>query len=119
MSQKEKKSLLSYLKVLMLHVLKWKNQPSKRTLSWTKSINNSRKEIDRIKERKPSLDDAFLKENWETTRDRATSQADSEMRQAASAKKLTWDEVFKNKYTLILFALLAISGVLMVVELTL
>ena len=114
MSQKDRKSLLSFLKILMLHILKWKNQPTRQSASWVNSINYSRTDIQKIQKRKPSLSDDYIKKVWEEELHDAVKDAEKEMNQEATDKKLTWDEVFKNKYTLMLIVLLAISGVLMV-----
>ncbi len=55
MGKSQKRAIESYLKVLLLHLLKWKYQPDLRSGSWRGSIYNSRKGIaKRIKE-SPSL----------------------------------------------------------------
>ncbi len=100
MSKKEKRALESHLQNLMMHILKWKNQIQKRTLSWRKTIDNSRKEIAKIKEENPSLNDDYLKSIFEENLKKAKNSAEKEMQQAVSDDKLTWDEVFKNPYFL-------------------
>ena len=55
MGKSQKRAIGSYLKVLLLHLLKWKYQPAMRPGSWRSSIRNSRLGIsDRIEE-SPSL----------------------------------------------------------------
>jgi Domain of unknown function DUF29 len=55
MGKSQKRAIESYLKVLLLHLLKWKYQPGMRSGSWRSSIRNSRLGIsDRIEE-SPSL----------------------------------------------------------------
>ncbi len=55
MGKSQKRAIESYLKVLLLHCLKWKYQPEMRSGSWRSSIRNSRLGIrDRIEE-SPSL----------------------------------------------------------------
>lgn len=55
MGKSQKRAIESYLKVLLLHLLKWKYQPEMRSGSWRSSIRNSRLGInDRIEE-SPSL----------------------------------------------------------------
>jgi len=55
MGKSQKRAIESYLKVLLLHLLKWKYQPAMRPGSWRSSIRNSRLGIsDRIEE-SPSL----------------------------------------------------------------
>ena len=55
MGKSQKRAIESYLKVLLLHLLKWNYQPTMRSGSWRSSIRNSRLGIsDRIEE-SPSL----------------------------------------------------------------
>jgi Domain of unknown function DUF29 len=55
MGKSQKRAIESYLKVLLLHLLKWRYQPAMRSGSWRSSIRNSRLGIsDRIEE-SPSL----------------------------------------------------------------
>jgi hypothetical protein len=55
MGRSEKHALSSHLKVLMLHLLKWRHQPSFRGVSWQLSITNARDEIQELLEDSPSL----------------------------------------------------------------
>jgi hypothetical protein len=57
LSRRDKKALRSYLRVLLLHLLKWQFQPSKRSPSWSASIANARIEIEDILADSPSLKD--------------------------------------------------------------
>lgn len=98
MSNKQRKSILSYLKLAMQHIIKWNTQPDKRSNSWIISINKSRTHIKKIQKEKPSLSDEFLKNNWDDTLKKAITDAEKEMQQKAENKKLTWKEVFEKKY---------------------
>ena len=55
MGKTEKRELVSRLTVLMLHLLKWRHQPSHRGKSWRLSIANARNEIIDHLEDNPSL----------------------------------------------------------------
>lgn len=55
MSKRDKREILSRLNVILMHLLKWKYQPSQRSLSWESSIQNNRQEIWSIIEDSPSL----------------------------------------------------------------
>ncbi|WP_416673777.1 DUF29 domain-containing protein [Egbenema bharatensis] len=55
MSKRDKREILSRLKVLLLHLLKWKYQPSHRSASWEITIRNNREEIAQILQDSPSL----------------------------------------------------------------
>lgn len=57
MGKSQKRAIESYLKILLLHLLKWTFQPGMRSGSWRSSIRNARLGIcDRIEE-SPSLQD--------------------------------------------------------------
>jgi hypothetical protein len=51
----EQRELRNRLKQLLLHILKWKYQPAKRSVSWQASINLQRSEIGRLLQDNPSL----------------------------------------------------------------
>ncbi|MDJ0509278.1 MAG: DUF29 domain-containing protein [Crocosphaera sp.] len=55
MGKSQKRAIESYLKVLLLHLLKWKYQPSYRCGSWKASIRNSRWGINKRIKESPSL----------------------------------------------------------------
>ena len=55
MGKSERRVIESWLKVLILHLLKWRLQPMRRGASWQQSIDNARDEIDRRLQDSPSL----------------------------------------------------------------
>ena len=55
MGKSQKRAIESYLRVLLLHLLKWRYQPDKRTGSWRSSIRNARLGILERLEESPSL----------------------------------------------------------------
>jgi hypothetical protein len=55
MGRSEKRALASHLRVLLLHLLKWQEQPARRGPSWRRSIRNARQEIEEIVAESPSL----------------------------------------------------------------
>lgn len=55
LAKRDKRALLSHLRVLMHHLLKWQAQPDNRSSSWEGSIRNARDEIQGILEDSPSL----------------------------------------------------------------
>jgi len=63
MGRGEENALESHLTNLLIHLLKWRYQPNKRTGSWEATIENSRDHITQLLQRSPSLkskiDDAF------------------------------------------------------------
>ena len=66
-----KNALESYFKVLICHLLKWRHQPSQRSYSWVGSINNSRRSIEKIIKKNPSLKNYLqtaFEEEWDNAR---------------------------------------------------
>lgn len=55
MGKQQKHALAGHLKILMLHLLKWRYQPGFRGVSWRLSIANARDEITELLEDSPSL----------------------------------------------------------------
>lgn len=55
MGKSEKRELINRLRVLLLHLLKWQFQPSRRGASWQGSIINTRDELDDHLQDNPSL----------------------------------------------------------------
>jgi hypothetical protein len=55
MSARERRELINRLRVLMMHLLKWRYQPSYRGRSWELTINNQRDELAIHLEDNPSL----------------------------------------------------------------
>jgi hypothetical protein len=55
LGKSERRQIESHLTVLMMHLLKWQFQPTKRSKSWQLTIRNARREIDRAIARSPSL----------------------------------------------------------------
>ncbi|MEA5511890.1 DUF29 domain-containing protein [Crocosphaera sp. UHCC 0190] len=60
MGRSEKKALLSNLRILLMHLLKWKYQPSKRTNSWDFTIAEHRNRLEDDFKTSPSLKPYFL-----------------------------------------------------------
>ena len=55
MGKRERRALESYLRNVILHLLKWQYQPAFRGSSWRQSIRNGRIAIDKIIQDSPSL----------------------------------------------------------------
>ena len=55
MGKSERRELLSRLTVLLLHLLKWKWQPEKRSTSWQSTMDSQRAELVELFEDSPSL----------------------------------------------------------------
>jgi hypothetical protein len=59
MSRREKEALFSNLQIVLLHLLKYRYQSSKRSNSWRSSIREHRKRIERAFRNSPSLKPYF------------------------------------------------------------
>ncbi|MFN5515140.1 MAG: DUF29 domain-containing protein [Cyanobacteriota bacterium] len=55
MGRSDKREIGNRLEVLIMHLLKWRYQPSKQTNSWRLTINEQRRAIRRILKDSPSL----------------------------------------------------------------
>ncbi|MFM6206377.1 DUF29 domain-containing protein, partial [Planktothrix sp.] len=65
MGRNDRRALKSQLIRLMVHVIKWKCQPQKRSSSWAISILSARREIEDIQEEVPSLNREFIESIWD------------------------------------------------------
>lgn len=67
----EKRTLESYLEILLMHMLKVKYQPKKHTKSWDLSIKNCRQKFKKVLKQNPSLKPKLpniLKDSYESAR---------------------------------------------------
>jgi hypothetical protein len=98
LSISEKRALKSQLIRLMLHVIKWKSQPDKRTWSWIVTIQDARDEILDIQEETPSLNNAVIEALWGKAFIIAQRNAQAEMQKKSPITALSWKEVFEENY---------------------
>ncbi|EKV01560.1 protein of unknown function DUF29 [Leptolyngbya sp. PCC 7375] len=64
LGRSEQRELGSYLRVLMMHLLKWQYQPERRTASWQITITNFRDSIQDCLEDAPSLQQFVNNAEW-------------------------------------------------------
>lgn len=98
LSRSEKRALRSQLIRLMLHVIKWRSQPKRRSLSWVASIKNAREEISDIQDETPSLTDQVIRTMWDKCFTMAKREAQAQMNQTTDIQQLSWQEVFMDEY---------------------
>jgi Domain of unknown function DUF29 len=77
MGERDRREARSYLRRLIMHLLKWQFQPDRRSTSWGASIADSRAELEGIFEQSPSLR-RFAAECFGQTYPRARRQASVE-----------------------------------------
>lgn len=100
------REMRSHLAIIMIHILKWKYQPQKRSRSWLKSIRNARHEIGEVQEETPSVTKKIIESEWDKVFQKAILDASDEMDLNKQEKRkynpeiLTWDEVFEKEYYL-------------------
>lgn len=100
LSRVDKRALRSQLVRLMMHIVKWRTQPDKRTRSWKTTIRHARREIREIQEQTPSLNRAVIELMWDKAFKDAIEDAEEEMDQKSRVTKLSWKEVFEKEYEL-------------------
>jgi hypothetical protein len=100
LSKSERRALKSQLARLMLHIVKWRAQPERRSLSWVASIENARDEIADIREETPSLNEQVVKGLWGKAFVIAKRDAEAEMGRRSDIAMLTWEDVFETIYEL-------------------
>jgi Domain of unknown function DUF29 len=106
MSKIATREMRSHLLIIMIHILKWKYQPQKRSRSWLKSIRNARREIGEVQEETPSVTRKTIEFEWEKVFQNSILDASDEMNLDKQEKRkfnpesLTWEEVFEKEYSL-------------------
>ena len=101
MARADRRAVKSQLVCLMKHIIKWKTQVEKRSLSWVRSVHNARIEIFDIQEETPSITNKVINELWERAFEQALAEAEEEMSGKCSlVAALTWEEVFNDEYLL-------------------
>jgi hypothetical protein len=100
MSRSDRRTMESFLTILMAHIIKWKSQPEKRSVSWAKTILNARREIKRIQRDSPSLNRTYLESIWNECFNDARQDAELDMQKKSNIDSLSWDEVFNDDYNL-------------------
>ncbi len=100
MSKQARRSVQSQLIRLMKHIIKWKLQPERRSVSWAVSIVNARYEISEAQEYEPSITDEVIRAMWSRAFTQAKKEAELEMQKKSTIEMLSWDEVFNDDYDL-------------------
>ena len=100
MSKQARRVVQSQLIRLMKHIIKWKMQPERRSVSWAVSIANALYEISETQEYEPSITDEVIRAIWSRAFAQATKEAELEMQKKSTVETLSWNEVFSNDYSL-------------------
>ncbi len=100
MARSEKRALSSQLIRLMMHVIKLRIQPEKRSKSWLLTIKNARFEIAELRAYTPSLNEDFIEGIWEKSLKQARAEADIDTGLSSKDTEITSEDVFETEYTL-------------------
>lgn len=95
----EKRALKSQMIRLMLHIIKWKTQPDKRTPIWVYSIESARMEIAELLADEPSLKptlDSLPSDLFKKSK----KLAEAEMNLKSDVLALTQEELFDREYVI-------------------
>lgn len=98
MGRSEKRELYNRLIILLLHLLKWKYQPSHRSNSWLSTINEQRRQIIKLLSDSPSLNN-YLQDNFDSCYQIARKDASSETglpRETFPEDATFWQDNFLN-----------------------
>jgi len=98
MSRSERQAIKSQLTRLMMHIIKWKTQPNKRSRSWIITIIDARDAIEESQEEMPSLNREFIESLWEQCFVKAKRKAEAEMNCRSNISSVTWQQVFEDIY---------------------
>ena len=98
MGNAQKHALISHLAVLLMHLLKWKYQPDKRTTSWKTTMIVQRNEIKDLLEDSPSLKHE-LEEKFNRAYQRACAMAANETGLALSVFPVENPFIFEEVMT--------------------
>lgn len=99
LSRSDQRELRSQMVRLMMHIIKWKSQPSRRSRSWLTTIDNARLEIDELLESEPHLRPMaplFIEKYFA----HAKHLAEREVGQKSKVSALSWSEIFEEEYDL-------------------
>jgi hypothetical protein len=101
MGRSDKREIGNRLEVLIMHLLKWRYQPSKQTNSWRLTINEQRRAIRRILKESPSLK-PYLQGNladfYQDARESAIDETELEKQVFPSKCPFTKEQILNPDY---------------------
>jgi len=101
MARSEFRSLVSSLRIVILHMLKWDFQPERRSTSWASSINEQRAQFELILEDNPSLKPRLteaLEKAHRLARRSAAQEMGRELRALPAACPYDWDALLERPH---------------------
>ena len=101
MSRREKRELKNRLTVLIMHLLKWKYQPSKVSPSWKSTIVEQRRRIEYLLEDSPSLKPYLLEifdKCYQKARQDASEETNLELANFPVDKPFTLEQILTSNF---------------------
>lgn len=103
LARSEFSKLRSALRVLLMHMLKWDQQPEYRSPSWIFSIREQRRRYVEVLKDNPGLKprrDEALAEAYESARDWAANETNLSVDEFPARCPYTWDDVVERPFEL-------------------
>jgi hypothetical protein len=103
MGRSEIRSLSSYLGVLFAHLYKWDYFPNNRTRSWLNSIYYSRKDIQKLIKKQPSLKSKLeeaIEDGWDEAKKIIAKDTDIDYRTLPESCPYSYDDAMKRELEL-------------------
>lgn len=103
LSKREFSRLYSCLRVLLMHMLKWDQQPEHRTPSWIYSIREQRRRYERLLRENPGLKSRLeeaLADAYPDARDWAADETHLLPEEFPATCPYTWDEIRERPFDL-------------------
>lgn len=103
LSKREFSKLYSCLRVLLMHMLKWDQQPEHRTPSWIYSIREQRRRYERLLRENPGLKSRLeeaLADAYPDARDWAADETHLTPDEFPPACPYTWDDIRERPFDL-------------------
>jgi Domain of unknown function DUF29 len=91
--------LESALRVVMLHLLKWDHQPDRRSRSWTLTIREQRRRVERTLRKNPGLKsrlDEAMADAYEDARDEAANETGLPTRTFLATRPFEYPEIMER-----------------------
>jgi hypothetical protein len=94
--------LVSSIRLILQHLLKWQYQPERRSPSWSKTIRRERLNIQTYLDDTPSLQRIFtpewLEKTYQTARKEAAIETDLPLSQFPTQCGYTWEQVLDDSF---------------------
>ena len=95
----EYRALESALTVLLMHLLKWDHQPSRRSRSWEATVRDQRRSAIKTLSKNPSLQsklDELVRDAYESARDRASGETDLPVERFPEVNPYDWPTMMER-----------------------